>query len=154
MAFAAIAAATGIASVAQANKAAKAQQRVAELQQRQQEVQAAASRRSAIRSAMVSKARAVATAQGLGAAGSSGVAGGISSLSSQLGANLGYQTEMSGLSRGITQYNSAANRAASMSRMFGSVSQGFGGFGGVIDYFGGSNTPAVQDYSQSSGTGD
>ena len=53
--------------------------------------------------------------------GGSGVAGGLTSLSSQLGGALGYQTQMSGLSREISGFSQQAARATSQARLLGEV---------------------------------
>jgi hypothetical protein len=89
--------------------AAAAQKQAAEAQQRQQELAASRERRQAIRAGIVQRARLRAQAQVMGAGGGSGVAGGISSISSQIGANLGFGTQMTGLGR---EYTAATGRAA------------------------------------------
>jgi hypothetical protein len=58
--------------------------------------------------------------------GGSAIAGGLSSLSSQLGSAVGYQTQMSGLSREIGGFSMQAARATSQARLFSSI----GGFAG------------------------
>ena len=124
-----IMAVSSVASVAMQARAAGAQRRAAETQQRQQEVQALASRRRSMRAAQVQRATTLATAQGAGAIGSSAVAGGLSSLSSQLGSSVGFQTQMSGLSRDISGFNMQANRALGQAQLFGSI----GRFAGQLD---------------------
>lgn len=89
--------------------AAAAQKQAAEAQQRQQELAASRERRQAIRAGIIQRARLRAQAQVMGAGGGSGVAGGISSISSQIGANLGFGTQMTGLGR---EYTAATGRAA------------------------------------------
>ena len=131
-----------VAGLVQQNKAIKAQGRaaatqtqIAQEQQRQQELQAAVSRRRSIRAAQVQRASTQASAQALGAGGGSAVAGGLGSLSSQLGGALGYQTQMTGLSRNISglsqqaaMYNMQANRALGQAQLFGSISDLAGQF--------------------------
>jgi hypothetical protein len=110
-----------VGSLAMQSRAARASSRAAATQQRQQEVQALASRRRSLRAAQVQRARTLASAQGMGATGGSGVAGGLTSLSSQLGGALGYQTQMSGLSREISGFSQQAARATSQARLLGEV---------------------------------
>jgi len=116
-----ISAVATVASVVQGQRAASAQRRATETQMRQQEVQARASRRRSIRAAQVQRAQTLASAQGLGATGSSAVAGGISSLSSQLGTSLGFQTQMSGLSRDISTFSMQADRATGQAQLFSGI---------------------------------
>lgn len=85
-------------------------------QERQQTLSTRRSRRQAIRQRQLAQAQAIASAQGSGSLDSSGAAGGIQSLSSQLGEGLGFSTQMSGLSQRIglnsrraTAFNSIAN---------------------------------------------
>jgi hypothetical protein len=111
------------ATVSSANQAKKANK----LQQRQQEVQSAASRRAAIREMQIKRAQTVAGAQAAGASYGSGMAGGLSSLSSQVGSNLGYSTEMSGLSK---QISIASQKADTMGAIAGLGMTAFNGVGG------------------------
>jgi hypothetical protein len=63
----------------------------------------------------------------MGAAGGSGMAGGISSLSAQLGSSLGYQTQMTGLTRNISQLGQQAAGFEAQSALFAGQAQLFGG---------------------------
>ena len=100
----AIAAVSGTAySVSQQRKSNKAQRAASRAAQRQQELKAARSRRVAFRELQRRRATAQATAAALGASGSSGAAGGLASLTSQYGANLGYGSAMTGLSKEIKE---------------------------------------------------
>lgn len=131
---------TVVASVAglyQQRKAVKAQERaaqaqagIAQEQARQQEVAATASRRRTVREAQLRRARALASAEALGATGSSAVGGGFSSLSSQLAGGLGYQTQMTGISRNISGLSQQAGfamadarKATGMANLFGGLAQ-------------------------------
>jgi hypothetical protein len=103
---------------------------IAREQQRQQELQAAVSRRRTIRAAQIERARTLASGQAMGAIGGSAIAGGTTSLSSQLGGALGYQTQMTDLSRNISglsqqagMFNMQANRALGQAELFGQVSK-------------------------------
>lgn len=132
-----VTAVASVASLVQQRKAVRAQERAAQAQagiaaeqQRQQEVAAAASRRRTVREAQLRRARAAASAEALGATGSSAVGGGFSSLSSQLAGGLGYQTQMTGISRNISGLSQEAGiamadarKATGMANLFGSFAQ-------------------------------
>ena len=100
-------------SVSQQRKASKAQRAASIASQRQQSLKAARSRRIAFRELQRKRAQAQATAAALGASGGSGAAGGLSSLVSQYGANLGYGSAMTNLSKEITSFNSLAQQSLS-----------------------------------------
>lgn len=108
----------GFMSLSYASKSAKAAQASTKAQQRQQEVIAAAERRKAIRRAQQERATAVSSAYGAGAYGS-GVKGGVASVSSRLGTNLGYGSQLSGLSREANQFASLSQQYAGRSNLFG-----------------------------------
>ena len=108
----AIAAVSGTAySVSQQRKSNKAQRAASRAAQRQQELKAARSRRIAFRELQRKRATAMASAAALGASGGSGAAGGLASLTSQYGANLGYGSSMTNLSREITDFASISQTA-------------------------------------------
>lgn len=96
-----------------------AQQDASRAQKKQQTLSTRASRRQAIREAQLSRAQAVALASASGATGSSAAAQGQGSIQSQLGTQLGFSGQMSGLSR---QISSASGRAT-----FGKDIAGLGG---------------------------
>jgi hypothetical protein len=98
------------------------QQRAAKAQQRQQEVATRESRRQSIRQAQLARASAISAGANLGAMQSSSLAGGLGSLGSQFGSQLGFSTEMSGLSRKI----SSLQQSAGMLNSFGDLAMGFG----------------------------
>lgn len=126
-----------VASLAQQRRAIRSQERaagaqmeIAREQQRQQELQAAVSRRRTIRAAQIERARTLASGQAMGAIGGSAIAGGMTSLSSQLGGALGYQTQMTDLSRNISglsqqagMFTMQANKALGQAELFGSLSK-------------------------------
>jgi hypothetical protein len=91
-----------IASASASRKAAKAQER-------QQALATQRSRRQAIREAQALRARTMNMAAGMNAQGSSAVQGGLSALSSQVGSELGFSTQMSGLSRQISRLSTRAD---------------------------------------------
>ena len=110
-----------------ANKATRqalqVQQEAVQTQIRQQEQQVARQRRSAVRQSIVARSRARAQAAAQQQLSGSGYLGGMSSLTSQLGANLGYGSMMSGLS---TQYTALTGQAAYLqgrAQMFSMESQ-------------------------------
>lgn len=130
--------ATGVESIKESKKAREATQRAAASQRQQQRAQAAESRRRAYREVQAKRAQARAQAQALGATGGSGVAGGISSLSSQFGSALGFGSQMSGLSQDINMFQAQAASAQARSEMFGSLSGtlgNLGGYGTISDAF-------------------
>ena len=143
--FAVAAATTAVATVAQANaaqKSSRAQQRSVELQQRQQELAAQRSRRQAIREMQIRRATALSTSQGAGTITSSGAAGGIGALSSQTGEQLGFSTQMSGLSRQISSANQAALSAEASAARW----SGIGSIGGDLMTFSYNRSPQVQNF--------
>ena len=103
-------------AVSQMDKGASAQRAAAATQQRIQQQQATRQRRQAIRGSIIRRQQAAAQAQATGVADTSMVAGGLTGLSSQLGANLGFGTMLSGLG---AQYSALTGQAA----MFGARSQ-------------------------------
>lgn len=117
-AIAAIGATAAVAGTVQANKARKEQAR---LQGQQQALQARRSRRQAIRQTQLARAQAIASAQSAGGLGGSGASGGIGSLSSQLGTGLGYSTQMSGLSKGISAASLSESRASGIANIGGTL---------------------------------
>ena len=116
-------------------RASAAQTEIAREQQRQQEVAAAASRRRSVRAAQIQRAQALASAQALGAAGGSGISGGISSLGSQLGAGLGYQTQLTGISRNISVLSQQAGTAMGQARRAEGLAGLYGGVGNFASQF-------------------
>lgn len=129
------AAGAGIASVVASNKAVKAQTQASNAAQRQQELQTSASRRAAIREMQIKRAQTVASAQAAGVVGGSGVSGGLSSLGSQVGSNLGYSSQMSGLSRDISMYNMNAQKYGAIADFGAMAFQGLGGWDQLSNVF-------------------
>lgn len=94
-----------------------ANKKAAELSKRQQ---AEASRRSqlqALRGAQIQRAQAVATAQAQGSLASSGAAGGIGAIGSQLGSELGYARRQGALSSQIGDAQSRANLGSGLANL-------------------------------------
>lgn len=90
-----------VATVVGTVKSAQARQQQVRLQERQQTVATRRSRRQAVRQMQLQRASAVAGSVGAGSFGGSGSFGGIGSLGSQLGEQMGFSTQMSGISSGI-----------------------------------------------------
>ena len=109
-------------SVSEQRKGKKANQEIARRQQRQQALKAARSRRMAFRELQIKRAQAQASQAALGLSGSSGAAGGLASLTSQYGANLGYGSSMTNLSREITGFSSIAQTAQANAQTGAAVS--------------------------------
>jgi hypothetical protein len=109
-------------------KSYQAQKKAGEASQRQQEVQSSVSRRAAIREMQIKRAQTVSSAQAAGVVGGSGVSGGLTSLGSQVGANLGYSSQMSGLSKEISMYNTQAQTYGAVAGLAGTAFQGLGGW--------------------------
>ena len=112
--------------------AAKAQEEMAEAQRKQQQLAAARSRRQAIREAQIARARAMTSAYGTGVGQTSGSQGGIGSIGSQLGSNLGYASQQTALSQSI--YSSSKDYASAVQT--GQRAQAIGQIGGTAASYG------------------
>ena len=95
----------------------QAQRRATGAQKRQQALQVARQRRMAIREAQVKRAQARANAGAFGVGDSAGAFGGIGAVGSQLGAGLGFGTQMTGLSDIITTQSGRANSASGIASL-------------------------------------
>jgi len=104
-------------SVVQQQSAAKQQKKARRAQQRQQSLQARRQQIRAVRQQQIASSQARAAAAGLGGLETSGFRGGQSALQSNLGAGLGFSTEMSGLSRNISMFQQKAANAMGLARM-------------------------------------
>lgn len=113
---------SAVASVVQSNKAAKAQQRGVEAQRQQAQSQANRSRRQAIRQNLIARAQLQNQATSAGVSGGSGFSGGLSSATSQFGANLGFSGVQQGLQNNIFQAQSQAIGYQGRASAFGSLS--------------------------------
>jgi len=114
-----------VASVAGTYKQYRNQKKVAALEGQRQAVSTRRSQRQAIRTAQIQRAQTIASAQGGGALESSGVNGGLGSLQSQLGTDLGFSTQMSGLGREIGTAQSKAAQGAGLAQL-GGLAYGYG----------------------------
>ena len=105
-----------------------AQKKRAKDQQQQQQLQSRRSQRQAIREAQIRRAQGQVQAGALGVTGGSGLAGGQASLSSQLGSNIGFAGQMSGLSQGISMQQSKAQQGQALAGLGMQVFSGVDGF--------------------------
>ena len=104
-------------SVVQQQKAAGQQRKARRAQQRQQELQARRQRIRAVRQQQIAASQARAASAGLGGLETSGFRGGQTALQSNLGAGLGFSTQMSGLSRNISMFQQKAADDMGLARM-------------------------------------
>ena len=104
-----------------AQAAASTAQQATQVQIQQQRQTATRQRRSAVRSSIIARARGQQVAQQRGVATSSGFQGGISSLSSQLGANLGFGSMMSGLGQQFTGLSGLAAQQTAQSQRYSAM---------------------------------
>lgn len=118
-----IAAAAMVASIDQTMKAGKAAQRQAEAEQRKAEIQNVRSTRQAIREARLAQASIESQGALSGALMGTGVAGGMSSVSSQLGSNLNYIASIAEENTNIFNASIAGVRAQTNATIFGQVGQ-------------------------------
>ena len=109
-------------SVVQQQKAAGQQRKARRAQQRQQELKARRQRIRAVRQQQIASSQARAAAAGLGGLETSGFRGGQTALQANLGAGLGFSTQMSGLSRNISMFQQKAADAMGLARMGQAVS--------------------------------
>ena len=109
------------ASISASNRAMSAQKQATQVQIRQQQAQATRARRSAVRQGIMARARAANVAATTGMRDTSAVLGGLGSLSSQVGANLGYGSMMSGLSQQLTGLSGTIAQAQGQAQLFGQI---------------------------------
>lgn len=118
----AVAAVVGaVATVVGTIKQAKAQKKSSKKQAQQQRVATRRSRRQAIREGVIARSRALATAQGAGTINGSGVSGGVQSIGSRVGEQLGFSTQMSNLSREISTLDQKAITAGTIANLGGQL---------------------------------
>lgn len=117
-----------VAGVAMQAKAAKAQQRAMRAQQRAQELADARDRRRLLRQTAIARGETVNIGAALGATGSSSLVAGLSGLTNQQQAQLGFQQTTLDLSRYITNQNIAQSRFNTLGSMFSTAGDIFGSF--------------------------
>lgn len=110
---------SAVATVAGTVQNVREQRKASRLSQRQQEVIARRERRQTQRAAQIQRAQAVATAAGTGSLESSSAAGGIGSISSQVGEQIGFANQVSGLSRQINSAQASAQRGSGLAKLGG-----------------------------------
>ena len=116
-----------VVSMQSAQASARAQRQAAQRQIRMQQAEAARQRRGAIRQSILARAQARTVAAATGQTAGTAFLGGMASLTSQLGANLGYGTMMSGLSAEYSRLSDQAALYAGRSQLFESIANiGFG----------------------------
>lgn len=120
----------GVASFAMQRKAAKSQEKAMREQQRLQELADARERRKLIRSSAIARGETVNLGATLGALGSSSLMGGLSGLTNQQQAQLGFQQTSMDVSRYITGQNISSSRYLSMASMFDTFGSLFKGIPG------------------------
>lgn len=133
-------------SIYQQQQAAGQQKKARREQQRQQQLQFRRSQIQAARQAQIAAGRQRAAAASFGALDTSSVLGGRSAIGSQFGAEAGFATQMSGLSRNISMFQQKAANALTragtgqaIGDLGGSIFSAAGGFGA----FNQSPTPAT-----------
>ena len=149
------AAGTGF-SIYSQTQAAKQQKRVRRAQQRQQQLQTRRSQVQAMREAQITAARQRAAAGAIGGLETSGVLGGRAAIGSQLGAGLGFSSQMSGLSRDISMFQQKAANALGRAQ----IGQAVAGLGQQMFTYGGGfggarkqevDIPGINKFSYTSG---
>lgn len=133
--------AAGVQSARAAGAAAEAQAAATATERRKESERVSFERRRAIRQTLMERQLAVNTAAVSGLEGGSAARGGISSLGSQLGTNLGFGTAQSGLSNLYFTQTMQAQRLSGQSQMFGALSGAF--FQGASSFAGMKNLPTV-----------
>ena len=136
-----------------AQRSAKYQRQAARVQITMQRQQAARERRAAIRQSMLARERARTMAAAQSMLGSSAFQGGMASLTSQLGANLGYGSMMSGLGMQYTGLTSQAADAAALASRYQAIANLGFQFAGLFDnpFSGGGQTGGQTKVAPASG---
>jgi len=116
-----IAAASTVASLVEQRKASKAAEREAQASRKRAEVQNIRSVREQIRTARLAQASMTNVAAQTGTVGSSALAGGVSSVGSQLAGNLGYMSDIAEQNTAITNAQISQIRANTNASIFGSI---------------------------------
>lgn len=117
-----------IGGLAMQAKAAKASERALRAQQKAQELADARARRRLLRETLIARGETVNLGANLGATGSTSLVAGLSGLTNQQQAQLGYQQTTLDISRFITKQNIAQSRFNTMASAFEGVGDLFGSF--------------------------
>ena len=110
-------------------------------QQKAEALERQRARRRTIREARVARGQALNVASAIGAGGGSGIAGGLSGIASQAGANLGFSSQQEGSSRNLT---SLSIRSVSAGQL-GAIGGGIANIGGALFNAAGSFTPQKKE---------
>ena len=124
---------TGLKQAGAMNRQADLQQKANADQRKQQRNAELRDRKRLNREKLLKTSQARQQAQAAGASETSSIKGGLSSLSSQSGSNLGYSTMQSGLGDRISMNQGLAMKAGAEANMWGAV----GGIGSAIGSFSG-----------------
>jgi len=130
-----IGAVAGVVGAVGAVQSAAAQRRAVRLQEQQQELSTRRSRRQAIRQAQIARSNAISAGANLGGLQGSSLQGGLSSLGSQVGAELGFSSQTSGLSKDISAAQRSAARWGAISQLGFGLFNAMGGFQGIAAGF-------------------
>lgn len=125
-----VAAAAAIYSADQQAKAGRQQQRAFEAEQRRAEIENVYKARQAVRQARVAQAQMESQAALTGGVGGSAVAGGVSSVQSQLGGNLNYMASIAEENTASAKAQMAAARASTNAAIAGTIGSFAGSQGG------------------------
>lgn len=113
-------------SIYSSNQARKASKEAARAEQRRAEVQNVRNVRQAIREARLAQGSLVAQGANAGTIGSTGVAGGLSSVSSQLGSNLNYLSSIAEENTNIFNASLKSAQYQANAQIFGTISSAAG----------------------------
>jgi hypothetical protein len=114
-----------------ANRQASAQRAAMEQERKMANLSAARERREQFRQARAQQGALLQTGAVSGTMGSSGLAGGMSSVSAQLGSNVSYLDSMSSMADQASIFNIEAARQGSIANQWGAVGQISGQLGGM-----------------------
>lgn len=125
-----VAAVATVYSVSEQAKAGRQNQRAFEAEQRRAEIENVYKARQAVRQARVAQAQMESQAAMTGGVGGSAVAGGVSSVQSQLGGNLNYMASIAEENTASAKAQMAAARASTNAAIAGTIGSFAGSQGG------------------------
>lgn len=114
---------SGVGQIDQARRTRKAGKAQAEAERRRADIENVYKTRQAIRQARLAQGSMVNTAAQTGGMGGSGLAGGVSSVSSQLGGNLSFMESVAAENNVILGAQNTINKAQTNAAVFGAVGQ-------------------------------
>ena len=118
--FAILSATSAVAGVVQGQKAADAQKKAQDAQAKQSQLEAHRARIQAVREARIKRASILAADADMGGA-TSGIAGGVSSIASQLGSNIGFQNQREQAANSVSMFNQQAIDANNSASIFNTI---------------------------------